>query len=323
MPTETHPLKAGPSGLREELAALWGSLPDKALFFTLLIAWLLLFHFLGNSTFGYKDTPSLFGWLNYSYSQGHDDEHGYLVPFVVLALLCWKREELTALPKAHWWPALSLVVAGLLLHIVGFLIQQTRVSVIAFFVGLYGLTGLVWGRPWLKGTFFPYFLFVFCFPVATLSEQITHPLRLLATKITVALAHFPLGIDVVHNGTSIWDPTGRFQYEVAAACSGLRSLTAIFALAIIYGFIEFRKNWQRVVVMSAAFPLAVFGNVVRLSLIIIAAEAFGQSAGDYVHRSSFFSLVPYVPAILGLMVLGRWLGKREATPMTLLETKPV
>jgi exosortase/archaeosortase family protein len=103
----------------------------------------------------------------------------------------------------------------------------------------------------------------------------------------------------------------------------LRSLTAIFALAIIYGFIEFRKNWQRVVVMSAAFPLAVFGNVVRLSLIIIAAEAFGQSAGDYVHRSSFFSLVPYVPAILGLMVLGRWLGKREATPMTLLETKPV
>ena len=175
----------------------------------------------------------------------------------------------------------------------------------------------------MKATFFPYFLFVFCIPVATVSEQITFPLRLLATKITVALAHFPLGIEVVHNGTSIWDPTGRFEYEVAAACSGLRSLTAMFALAMFYGLIEFRKTWQRIVVVSAAFPLAVLGNVVRWWSTIMAAEAFGQSAGNYVHESDWFSLVPYVPAILGLMVLGRWLGKRTPTPVSLLESKPV
>src|SRR6266511_2764157 len=307
------------SSLAGELAALWRSLPDKLLFFSVFTGWVLLFHFLGNSTFGYKDTPSLFGWMNYTYSISADDQHGYLVPILVLGLLCWKRKELIKLPKGTWWPALNLVVLGLLIHIAGFLVQQTRISIIAFFVGLYGLTGLVWGRQWLRATFFPCCLFVFCFPLGTLAESITFPLRLLATKITVTLAHFPLGIDVLHNGTSIWDPTGRFQYEVAAACSGLRSLTAIFAVATIYGFIEFRTNWQRLVVIAAAFPLAVLGNVVRLSTIIVAAETFGQSAGNYVHQSNVFSLLPYVPAILGLILLGRWLD-RPIVPRMALET---
>ena len=298
-------------------------MPDKSLFFSLMIAWVVFFHFLGNSTFGYTDTPSLFAWLNYTYHNSTDDQHGFLVPPVVLGLLFVKRKELMRTPKTHWWPALTLVVAGLLLHVVGYLVQQTRVSVVAFFVGLYGLAGLVWGPRWLKATFFPYFLFVFCVPMATLSEKITFPLRVLATRTTVGLAHTVLGIDVVQNGTSIWEPTGRYQYEVAAACSGLRSLTAIFALATIYGFVEFRKNWQRVMIVAFAFPLAVIGNVARLTTIIVAAETFGQSAGNYVHESFWFGLLPYVPPIVGLMVLGHWLENRTGGPVGVWKAKPV
>src|SRR2546426_1780463 len=295
-----------------EAAGFWRAMPYKPLFFSLSIVWVIFFHVLGNSTFGYTDTPSLFAWLNYAYHNSVDDQHGFLVPVVVVGLLFVKRNELMRVPKAHWWPALTLVVAGLLLHVVGYVVQQTRVSVVAFFIGLYGLAGLVWGPRWLKATFFPYFLFVFCVPIATLSETITVPLRLLATKFSVSLAQSALGIDVVQNGTNIWEPSGRYQYEVAAACSGLRSLTAIFALATIYGFIEFKRNWQRVTIIASAFPLAVIGNVVRLLTIIVAAETFGQSAGNYVHENFWFSLLPYVPAMVGLMTLGHWLGSGRA-----------
>ena len=59
------PLSADRPALREELAALWASLPDKLLLFTLCVVWVVFFHLLGNSTFGYTDTPSLFAWLNY------------------------------------------------------------------------------------------------------------------------------------------------------------------------------------------------------------------------------------------------------------------
>ena len=49
------------------------------------------------------------------------------------------------------------------------------------------------------------------------------------------------------------------------------------------------------------------------SRLIVAAGEFygGQDAGNYVHDSSFFSLSPYVPAIFGLMWLGRRLEDQE------------
>ena len=312
----------GRARFRDELAAFWGSLPDKPLFFSLLAVWLVFFHFLGNSTFGYTDTPSLFLWLKYTYSNSPDDQHGILVPWVVLALLYVKRQELIPLAKASWWPAVALVIAGLVLHVGGYLVQQTRISVAAFFIGLYGLTGLVWGPRWLKATFFPFCLFVFCVPVATMSERITVPLRLVATSITVNLVH-ALGIDVVQRGNLIWEPTGRYEYEVAAACSGIRSLTAIFGLALVYGFLEFRKHWQRSIVLVSAFPLAVLGNVLRLTTIIVAAEGFGKEAGQYVHESFWFSLLPYAPPIAGLLLLGRWLQTGRPAGLRVMEAKPV
>ena len=81
----------------------------------------------------------------------------------------------------------------------------------------------------------------------------------------------------------------------------------MFALATIYGFVSFQANWKRLLIILAAFPLAVIGNVVRLTIIILAAEAGGKASGDWVHQNSLFSLLPYVPAIVGILALGYWL----------------
>ena len=108
------------------------------------VVW-VFFHLLGNSTFGYMETPSLFGWMNYAYNSQEDDRHGKLIPLVVLALLLVKRRELTAVLKAPWWPALVVVVAGLLLHVAGYISQQA-ISILAFF--LLGLPGVYSGWRW-------------------------------------------------------------------------------------------------------------------------------------------------------------------------------
>src|SRR6185436_7126557 len=93
-------------GFIAEFQRCWRLFPYKGVFFAILGLWLALFHFLGNSTLGYIDTPSLFGWLRWVYSRSADDEHGYLIPFVVLMLFWWKREELLKVEKRHWWPAI-------------------------------------------------------------------------------------------------------------------------------------------------------------------------------------------------------------------------
>ncbi len=300
-------------GLAEELAVAWRALPHKTLLFCLIAAWCVLFQFLGNSTFGYIDTSSLFGWVNYAYAQSHDDEIGRYVPLLFLGFCWWKRDELVAAARGPWAGGILLVAVALGLHLVGFAVQQARLSAVAFFVGLYGLLGAAWGFRFLRAVFFPYFLFVFAVPLGTLADTITLPLRMVATSLTTWITT-GLGVSLIQDGTRIFDPKGSFQFEVAAACGGLRSLTATVALAAIYAFVAVERPGRRLLMIASALPLAVAGNVFRLTLIIIAAEAFGQRGGDWVHEDPRMSLLPYIPVFVGLGVLGSWLRKKPEHP---------
>ena len=323
MPEAENTLIEPPAApFREEWARLWSSLPSRWLVVTLIGLWVALFHFLGNSTLGYVETRSLFGWFWWTHKRIADDEHGnvqwskllndeefhaWLIPLVVAVLLWVKRDEIMAMSKRVCWPALAIIATGLLLHFIGYLVQQGRLSVLGFFVGIYGFTGLFWGGAWLRLSLFPFALFVFCVPMGSGIEALTFPLRMLATKLTAAFCEVALGIDLVCDGTQISDASGGFHFEVAAACSGIRSLTAISAMAVIYGYLTFKTFWRRSVMVAAAIPLAVIGNVFRLTLIVAAGKAFSQKAGEWVHESTLLGLAPYVPAIGGMVLLGWWL----------------
>lgn len=292
----------------------WHRLPNKLFFFGLLAAWLLLFQFLGNSILGYVHTHSLFIWLYESVKSSpgtvNEDSYVQLIPFVVVGLFWWKRKELLAQPLRVWWPGILFVLAGVLLHVAGYVTQQPRASIVGLFTGIFGLMGLAWGTAWLRASLFPYWLFIFCVPLSALLLPLTFPLRMLATWLTATAANL-LTIHVTRVGTQLISPNGGFQYDVAAACSGLHSLVAIFLLATVYGFVAFRSTGKRILLMSLALPLSVLGNFTRLMGIIFAAEFGGQSAGNYVHESDIFSLVPYVPVMLALLLVGRWLEGRK------------
>jgi exosortase len=273
---------------------------------------------LGNSTLGYAPTPSLMYWL-YRACVGSENDFGaddawvLLVAPAVLVLFWLKRRELLAIPVRMWWPALLLVVLGLGLHILGYVVQQPRISIVALFTGLYGLTGLAWGPAWLRRSFFPFFLFGFCVPLGSLSEPITFRLRMLVCQLVEIISHYILQVDIIRDGTKLLDPTGRYQYEVAAACSGIRSLIATVAFAVVLAFFSFRKWWKRVLVIGSAVPLAVLGNTLRMLSIVIAAEFGGMDAGNYVHEGGplgIFSLLPYIPAFVGLLVIEAYYGDR-------------
>src|SRR5436305_5567297 len=134
---------------RIEFLKCWERLPNKGFFFVLLLAWLALFQFLGNSTFGYLKTPSLLHWLWVVCQPGpdpgaRDDAHVLILPFLVLSLFWWKRKELMAQPLRTWPVALIIVALALLVHIVGYAAQQPKISVAALFLGIYGVMGLAW-----------------------------------------------------------------------------------------------------------------------------------------------------------------------------------
>ena len=311
---------------RLEFLDCWRRLPNKGFFFVLLAAWLGLFQALGNSTLGFIHSQSLLVWMWMAYhpSVSGDDGHGFVVPILVLGIFWWKRKELVSLPHRMWWPAFLLVGFGLFLHVLGYAVQQPRISIMGLFTGLYGLTGLAWGPAWLRTSFFPFVLFAFSVPLGTLSQPITFRLRLIVCEIVEAISHV-ISIDILRNGTTLIDPTGHYQYDVAAACSGIRSLVATLGLSLVYGVLSFRTWWKRGALIASAIPLAVIGNVVRLLTIVIAAEIGGQNLGDYVHEGGpggILSLLPYIPAFLGLLWLGHYLREPEEGAVSALQPKP-
>jgi len=327
MRMDTQPTNGVLEDFRIEFLDCWRRLPNKGLFFVLLAAWLALFQFLGNCTLGFIKSSSLLRWMYEVFQpspnpDAYDESHARIIPFLVLGLFWWKRKELLALRLRAWTPGLAWVALALVLHIVGYAVQQPRISIVALFTGLYGLMGLAWGPEWLRSSFFPFFLFGFCVPLGTLALPITFRLRMLVCQLVEGLCHYILAIDIVREGTNLIDPTGHYRYDVAPACSGMRSLFATLALAITYAMLSFKTWWKRGILMASALPLAVLGNFLRMLTIIIAAEIGGQTWGDWVHDGGpgrILSLLPYIPAFAGLLLLGHWLRETPPAPVALPE----
>jgi len=292
----------------------WRQLPNQGFLGWLTLAWVALFACLGVPDFNGVDTRSLPAWLFYMYtSPAQDEGHGLIIPFVVLALYWWKRKELVAKPAGLWSPAIGLIAFALFLHVIGYKSQQQRLSVVAFFLGLYGLAGLAWGRHWLKAGIFPFFLLVFCVPVGDYAVPLTLPLRLLVSRIVEFIAHLGLAPDLSRAGTQLFDSVNHsYAYEVAAACSGIRSLVALLALATILGFVNHQAAWKRGVMMLIAVPLAVLQNVLRLCFTIMVAETFGQKGGKAVETDAGY--FTFMLAIVCAFLVSRWLESKGGVP---------
>ena len=187
-------------------------------------------------------------------SEAMDSEHGKLIPVVVLGLLWFKRDQLARCAPGAGWIGLPLLFVALAFHAAGFLAQQPRLSMIGFFMGLYSLIGIVWGWQAMRATFFPLVLFGFCLPLGTVLDNHTLALRLLAAKATLVVARW-LDIPILRDGTQLFN-SDKTVYDVAAACSGIRSFVALTAITTIFAMLKFKTLWRRALIVLLTVPLA-------------------------------------------------------------------
>jgi exosortase len=198
---------------------------------------------------------------------------------------------------------------AVLLHVVGYLIQQVRVSLLAFGLGMWALTGLFWGLRWMRATAFPFGLMVFAVPLTAYTDSMTFHLRLLSTSLAAGFCKAVLNLSLIREGTVVFHalPGGvrGFEFEVAPACSGIRSLTVVFLLTLVFGYLRFDSPWRRMALVVAAIPLAVIANVVRLVTVFTVGEAWGGAAGKRIETNLGF--VTFAVALGGMLLLARFI----------------
>lgn len=272
------------------------------------VAGFVVFQFWGNASQGYVRSGSLFWWWASQWIDPQaDSEHGWLI-LGLSAWLFWRNlnQQKTApdVPPQNPWMTGGAMVAGLLVHLVGFVMQQARVSILGFILFAWGWAMLAGGTRWRRAAAFPLGFLVFAIPLSMI--DVGFYLRLGVIEVSYWLSHL-VGIDVVRNGTQLLSPDGSYQYDVVAACSGVRSLMALGALTLLLGYLSFRSLWVRALIGALCLPYAFIGNVVRIFSIIVAAEWKGQKAGAVVHE--WFGFIIFL-IVLGLVQLTVWLLHR-------------
>ncbi len=285
----------------------------------------VVFHFFGNATRGYINTPSMFvWWVKQWMDPGAETEHGWLI-LGISAWLMWRNLKkvesrgttVEGGPDQHDQAILSrpstidlrlvlpALLGGLAVHTFGYALQQTRVSIVGCLIFIWGVLLLGGGRRWGRAAAFPLGFMLFALPLNVL-DTAGFFLRVGVTDVAYHAARL-LHIDVIRNGTQLLSPDGSYNYDVAAACSGVRSLMALAALSLLLGYLSFRSWWARALIGLLCFPYAFVGNVVRIFAIIVAAEWQGEEAGKVVHE--WFGFLIFV-IVLGLVQLTIWLLER-------------
>jgi len=300
------------------------------------LAGVVLFQFFGNATRGYIVTSSMFYWLGLQWTDpASESQHGWLI-LAVSVWLVWRnlkgaeraaasvaqgsstarieagaRDDAASsgAPRAAFRPLLPVAAAlfgGLALHLLGYVMEQTRLSIVGFLLYAWGVLLLGGGWRWGRAAAFPVVFMLFALPLNVL-DSVGFYLRLGVTDIAWHISR-AFGCEVIRNGTQLLSPDGSYQYDVAAACSGVRSLMALSALSLLLGYLSFRSWWARLFIGALSLPYAFVGNVARILAIIVAAEWKGQEAGAVVHEWFGFLIFAIVLGLVQLTVvaLERW-----------------
>ncbi len=188
--------------------------------------------------------------------------HGFLVP-LFSGWVVWKdRKRLSELSLRSSWLGILVIVFSLATLIVGVLGAELFLARVSFVCLLAGMVIYFLGWDFFRALLFPWaFLFLMIPIPALIFNQITLPLQLLASQLASAMLPL-LGVPVLREGNVIVLPA--MPLEVAEACSGIRSLMSLGALAVIYGYLLESRNLIRVLLLLAAIPIAVAANALRV-----------------------------------------------------------
>ncbi len=207
-----------------------------------------------------------------------DYGHGMLVP-IFSGYLIWRG--IRSYGSLPWRPArlgLFVIFAALGLLAAGLFGAELFLSRVSFLVLVAGIVLALAGRPLLSAIRFPLLYLLFMIPLPRIIyNQITFPLQLLTSRLAADCLRLA-GIAVLREGNLVFVP--HYSLEVAQACSGIRSLMSLVALAVAYGYFAETRVWVRIALAAFMVPVAIFCNGLRVFGAGFLGNSFGPELAE-------------------------------------------
>ncbi|MGE9268491.1 MAG: exosortase/archaeosortase family protein [Verrucomicrobiales bacterium] len=212
---------------------------------------------------------------------GGEWSFGYFVPLAVVGLFWVRRKDLLATPvKPVLWLGGVLLFLGFFIYFGGYKANQKYFGYMSGQLLVLGLIFWYLGWEWFKKLFWLWALLGMFWPWRFLIEPISTPLQHVMVYLTSGALEL-FGVQATKSGTAVLtdtvDPvTGEFiSLNVAAACSGLRSLFALVMIGLVFAFMRVKEEWKRWVLMACVPAVAVAGNFVRMMMLYLGSRWWG------------------------------------------------
>ncbi|MFZ2146211.1 MAG: exosortase/archaeosortase family protein [Sedimentisphaerales bacterium] len=202
--------------------------------------------------------------------------HGFLIPIFSLYFINQRKKEiLRSAEKGELKPnylGLFFLICGILFYPFNIVqLQYGYLRPIGMIATLGAIVLFLGGWRLVKYTWLPIAFLIFAVPLPhRYYVSLTMPMQRLAAAVATALLNLVGGmqatvsgvvIDVIYKGQQL-EPS----LNVAEACSGMHLLMAFFALGVAMAYLHYRPIWQRIVLLFSTIPIAIFCNIVRVTV---------------------------------------------------------
>ncbi|MEP4077608.1 exosortase/archaeosortase family protein [Haloferula sp.] len=221
--------------------------------------------------FGPDQAMSPLAWLKSAWNPETDMEHGMMVPLVTIGLIAWQWKTLREVASKGDWRGLPIAILGALFFVLAHRTGQARLAIGGLPFILWGSAWYLWGWQVAKLTLFPIFIFWMAIPLPQI-QQATTELQILSTKLAkVGCGWF--GVDVEIRGTQLYSTNANWEaLEIDEGCGGIRSLMALILISSVWAYLANMALWKKALLCISAIPLAILGNMLRLTSIFVIAE---------------------------------------------------
>jgi exosortase len=221
------------------------------------------------------------------------NEHGIFIPFLMAGLAWYFLRGDQGPAEGSAWGLLPLG-AGLGLAVLDANAQTRYLAALGLVLALPGLSLLLLGPRRTRTLRVPLLIGLLLIPIP---YTVGTPLALRTLTATGVLPLLQLlGFTVLREGTQLIMP--RQNFLVADACSGVATLYASFACALVLAGLA-TSPWRRLVLIVIAPVLAIGANIVRVTLLVLLAQTFGTDLLDTaLHEASGVATFAVVVTVL-------------------------
>ncbi|MET0308815.1 MAG: exosortase V [Sphingomonas sp.] len=214
---------------------------------------------------------------------------------------------------------LPMLVLALLIYTAGRVFDFISIETAGLVCTAFAAAYLYFGGRALRAIWFPVlWLFFLIPPPGWVVDRLTAPLK---EFVSFGATKFLLLFDypILRQGVTLF--IGPYQLLVEDACSGLRSLSSLVVVTLLYIYIKNKPSWRySLLVVLWIIPVAVVANIIRIVILVLITYYWGDAAAQsFLHSTA--GIVMFVVALLGIFGVD-WLfeyliglrGRRHVQP---------